>query len=170
LSRRTTSIILGFVNINAAGAHSMSEALKLVCHECGKVNRLPASRLGEGPKCGACGAALDDGRVHALDTAMLERSAATDGMPLVVDFWAPWCGPCLSMAPQFERAAAALRGQVRFAKIDTERHPDAARGRGIRGIPALILYRDGREIARRAGAMTADAIARWLQEAVAARA
>jgi thioredoxin 2 len=147
----------------------MSEALKLVCHACGKVNRIPTARVGEGPKCGACGAALADGAVHALDAVVLERSAATDEMPLVVDFWAPWCGPCLSMAPQFARAAEALRGQVRFAKLDTERHPEAGRSRGIRGIPALILYRDGQEIARQAGAMTADAITRWLQDATTAR-
>ena len=143
--------------------------LKLTCLACGAVNRVPGERLGAGPKCGVCGAALADGRVAELDAATLDKAARVDELPLVVDFWAAWCGPCRSMAPQFAEAAKLLKGQVRFAKLNTEDHPQASASRGIRGIPALILWRGGREVARQAGAMPAAQIAAWVREAAAAR-
>ena len=143
--------------------------LKLTCLACGAVNRVPGEKLGSGPKCGVCGAALADGRVAELDAATLDKAARVDELPLVVDFWAAWCGPCRSMAPQFAEAAKLLKGQVRFAKLNTEDHPQASAARGIRGIPALILWRGGREVARQAGAMPAAQIAAWVREAAAAR-
>jgi thioredoxin 2 len=143
--------------------------LKLTCLACGAVNRVPGDRLGAGPKCGVCGAALADGRVAELDAATLEKAARADEMPLLVDFWAPWCGPCRMMAPQFAEAAKLLKGQVRFAKLNTEEHPQAGAAQGIRGIPALILWRGRREVARQAGAMPAARIVDWVREAAAAR-
>jgi thioredoxin 2 len=132
----------------------MPEALKLSCLVCGRTNRLPRSRLGAGPKCGACGAPLASGKVAELDPATLQK-ATQDGLPLLVDFWAPWCGPCSQMAPEFGKAAAALAPAVRCAKLDTQAHPGAAARHRIQGIPAFILFRDGREIARAAGARPA---------------
>ncbi len=140
---------------------------KLVCLECGQVNRVPPERLGAGPKCGTCGAKLVDGRVRALDPAVLEKAARSDELPLVVDFWAPWCGPCRMMAPEVEKAARALAPAVRFAKIDTEAHPQAGAQHNIRGIPALVLFRGGREAARQAGAQPAAGIERWVRSVAA---
>ncbi|MDO5631860.1 MAG: thioredoxin TrxC [Paracoccus sp. (in: a-proteobacteria)] len=140
---------------------------KLICLDCGQANRVPDDRLDQGPKCGVCGAALLPSRPVAVDFATLEKAARGDDLPLLVDFWAPWCGPCRQMAPQFEQAARALKGQVRLAKIDTERHPDASVRWNIRGIPALILFAHGREVAREAGARPAAAIVDFTRRALA---
>ncbi|MCA8878539.1 MAG: thioredoxin TrxC [Rhodobacteraceae bacterium] len=144
----------------------MAEGLKLTCLECGQVNRVPADRLGSGPICGVCGATLADGRVREVDLAMLEKAARTDALPLVVDFWAPWCGPCRMMAPQYSEAAKALKGAARLVKLNTEEHPEAGSRYGIRGIPMLAAYRGGREAARQAGAMPAAGIVDWVRRAV----
>lgn len=136
----------------------MAQSLKLTCLDCGAVNRVPSDRLTAGPKCGTCGARLVDGKVRELDPATLQKASRTDEVPLVVDYWAPWCGPCRMMAPEFQKASQALTGVARFAKINTEDFPKVSAKANIRGIPALILYQNGREVARQAGAMPARSI------------
>lgn len=142
----------------------MTKTVKMTCLECGAPNRLPADKLGAGPKCGTCGARMNDGKVRALDPATLAKAAKMDQVPLLVDFWAPWCGPCRAMAPAFAQAAQSMSPQVRFAKINTEDHPKVSQKQGIRGIPALILYQNGHEVARQAGAMPANAIEAFVRK------
>lgn len=136
----------------------MPAAAKLTCLDCAAVNRVPTDKIGAGPKCGVCGAKLTDGKVRALDPAALTKASKTDQLPLLVDFWAPWCGPCRMMAPQFEQAARSLAPNTRFAKIDTQDFPQVSQKFGIRGIPLLILFQNGREIGRLSGARPATDI------------
>ena len=143
----------------------MAEAVKLVCTDCGQANRVPRDRLAAGPKCGVCGAALLDGAVHELDAATHDKAIRGDGLPLLVDYWAPWCGPCRSMAPEFAKAARTLGPAARLVKLNTEAHPDVAGRARIQGIPALVLYRDGREVARLAGARPASDIVAFVRGA-----
>ncbi|MDG4647956.1 thioredoxin TrxC [Roseibacterium sp. SDUM158017] len=131
---------------------------RVTCLSCASVNRVPSDRLSAHPKCGTCGAKLTEGRVHDLDSETLRRAERNDTLPLVADFWAPWCGPCRMMAPEFEKAARALAPQARFAKLNTQVHGDASQRYGIRGIPLLILFRDGQEVARLTGARPAAEI------------
>ncbi|MEX5728839.1 thioredoxin 2 [Rhodovulum iodosum] len=133
----------------------MSDSLKLVCHECGGTNRVPIAKLGAVPKCGTCGAKLADGKVRDIDFRTMEKSARTDDLPLLVDFWAAWCGPCRMMAPQIAQAAQALAPNARLVKVDTQANPDATVRFNIRGIPMLILFQGGREVARLTGARPA---------------
>ena len=141
-----------------------TEAVKLICATCGQGNRVPLARLGQGPKCGSCGEALADGRVAELDAATHDKAVRGDGLPVLVDYWAPWCGPCRMMAPEFARAAKALAPGVRLMKLNTEDHPQISARAGIRGIPALILYHDGREVARLAGARPAAEIESFVRQ------
>ena len=138
------------------------EKLLLACPQCLTANRVPQARLGDDPKCGKCGAPVLDGRPLALEAAGFDAFLGRNDLPVVVDFWAAWCGPCRAMAPAFERAAASLKTQARFAKLDTERAQDIAARFGIRSIPTMIVFRGGREVARTSGAMDASAITRWL--------
>jgi thioredoxin 2 len=143
---------------------AIAEAVKLTCPTCGQGNRVPLARLAEGPKCGICGSALADGGVAELDPSTHDKVTRGDGLPVLVDYWAPWCGPCRMMAPEFAKAAKALAPQVRLMKLNTEDHPEISAWAGIRGIPALILYREGRELARLAGARPAADIVSFVRE------
>jgi thioredoxin 2 len=145
----------------------MNGSAKLCCTACGQMNRVPADRLAAGPKCGTCGAALLDGRVAELGLQAHDKAVRGDDVPLVVDYWAPWCGPCRQMAPEFARAARSLAPGVRFAKLNTEDFPEVSQRLNIRGIPALILYHRGREVARLAGARPAAEIAAFVERSLA---
>jgi len=145
----------------------MGATLKLICHDCGTANRIPAARVADGPKCGTCGAKLVEGKPREIDFGTLQASVKTDDLPLLVDFWAAWCGPCRMMAPQFAQAAQALTPQVRLAKVDTQSNPDATVRYDIRGIPLLILFDKGREVARLTGARPASDIEAFVRSHVA---
>ncbi len=138
------------------------DRLLVLCASCSTANRVPAQRLGDDPKCGKCGAPLLDGKPVALDEARFDSFIGRNELPVLVDFWADWCGPCHAMAPAFERAAGELKTRVRFAKLNTEDAQQVAARFGIRSIPTLILFRGGSEVARVSGAMDARSIASWV--------
>ncbi|MGE0373632.1 MAG: thioredoxin TrxC [Gammaproteobacteria bacterium] len=139
----------------------MSEVVQVACPACLAANRVPAARLAEDPKCGKCGARLLDGHPAELGEAEFESFVQRTELPVLADFWAPWCGPCRSMAPHFERAAQTLKDRVRLVKVNTEEAPGLAQRYGIRAIPTLILFRNGAEAKRMSGAMDAGALERW---------
>lgn len=135
----------------------------LVCPSCRAVNRVDETRLGRAV-CGKCGKPLAGGEVLHLDAALLDKLLARDGLPLVVDFWAPWCGPCRAMAPAFEEAASQLVPWVRLGKVDTEKEQALGARFQVQSIPTLVLFRDGRELDRLPGARPARDIVAWVRE------
>jgi thioredoxin 2 len=142
----------------------MADTMVLVaCPNCGALNRVARERLDQAPNCGKCHGALFNGKPAALSGADFDRHAVRAGLPVVVDFWAPWCGPCLQMAPQFEAAAKSLEPSVRLAKVDTEAEPALGARFGIRSIPTLVMVSSGREIARQSGAMASAQIVSWVR-------
>lgn len=141
----------------------MPDGLHVVCPHCGKVNRVPAERSGHGAKCGSCARHLFTGKPMELDARLLDRHISRNDIPVVVDFWAPWCGPCHSMAPAFEQVAKLIEPRARFAKLDTEAYPQVAAQWGIRGIPTVIVFSTGHERARAAGAMDLGSLRTWVE-------
>ncbi|HEB88443.1 MAG TPA: thioredoxin TrxC [Deltaproteobacteria bacterium] len=144
----------------------MSDSLHIVCPHCAAVNRIPSQRMGEGPRCGKCHQALFTGQPVELDAARFEKHITRNDIPVVVDFWAPWCAPCRAMAPEYEKAAGELEPDVRLAKVDTEAEQAIGSRFGIRSIPTLAIFRGGSEIARQAGAMPSADIIRWVKSQV----
>ncbi len=145
----------------------MQDPLHIVCGNCDAIVRLPAARLGDGARCPRCHNPLFTGKPFALKASNFDAHVARNDLPLVVDFWAPWCGPCRAMAPSYEQVARAMEPRLRFAKLNTEEEGAPAERHGIRSIPTLIVFRGGREVARESGAMDAGRLSRWLEAAAA---
>ena len=136
---------------------------RIVCPNCNVVNALPSERLEDGPRCGKCKEAIFSAHPVELNGGNFERHISRNDIPVLVDFWAPWCGPCLAMAPAFEEAASILEPNVRVAKLNTEDEQMIGGRFGIRSIPTMVLFRNGQEVARQSGAMMAGDIVRWVQ-------
>jgi len=139
------------------------ESLHVVCPHCAAVNRISGQKLQDAPNCGQCKQPLFTGEPLDLNAANFDRHLARNDLPVVVDFWAPWCGPCRQMAPNFHQAAIDLEPYVRLVKVNTEAEQQLAARFNIRSIPTLAIFRQGREIARQSGALDLGALKRWIQ-------
>lgn len=142
----------------------MTDTLNITCPNCHKLNRVPRQRLDDGPNCGACKKPLLNGQVTDLNDTSLANTINRSDLPVIVDFWASWCGPCKMMAPEFKKAAGQWATRVVFTKVNTEQAQASASRYGIRSIPTLILFRQGKEIARQSGALSAAQLNAWLQQ------
>lgn len=148
--------------------NSTATRATLACPSCGKLNRIDLNRASLIPKCGSCGAAIPVGKSVPIDDRTMEKVVTGTEVPVLVDFYADWCGPCKVMAPQIEEVARAHSGRAVVAKLDTDRSPQMAARFGIRGIPTLIVFRNGKEVAREVGAVPRAALESLLQRAYAA--
>ena len=144
----------------------MREAVHIVCPHCVATNRVPADKLNDGPNCGKCKQPLFNAHPINLNGANFIQHLQHNGIPLVVDFWAPWCAPCKTMGPVFEQATLQLEPLMRLAKVDTEAEQTLAARFAIRSIPSLIIFKDGREIARQAGAMGLPDLVNWVRSKI----
>ena len=151
------------------GDRSAAEAVEMLVVACptdASLNRVPRAKLDRNPKCGRCHNLLFQGKAVELKAANFDTHAFKSDLPIVIDFWAEWCGPCRMMTPNFEMAVPRLEPRVRLGKLDTEAEPAIAQRYGIRGIPSMVLIRKGREVARTSGAMPTSAIVDWVEQAL----
>ncbi|MGA3000960.1 MAG: thioredoxin domain-containing protein [Acetobacteraceae bacterium] len=146
----------------------MANDAQIVCPVCGKVNRVPAGSPAEAARCGSCHKGLFAAHPAEVDEATLDRHVRLNSIPVLVDVWAPWCGPCRMMAPAFERAASTLEPAVRLLKLNADNAQATCARLGVRGIPAMFLFRNGNVVGQSSGAMNADAIVRWARSQLAA--
>jgi len=140
----------------------MSETKHIVCPSCNVTNRIPVAKMAASPSCGKCHKSLFNAHPVVLNSGNFQKHINRNDIPVVVDFWAPWCGPCKMMAPAFEQASAELSPQVRLAKLNTEDEQTIGANLNIRSIPTLVIFKNGREVARQAGAMSAADIKSWV--------
>jgi thioredoxin 2 len=140
----------------------------IACPSCHALVRVPADRLDDDPRCAKCKASVQTDKPVALDQQSFDTHVSRAGFPVLVDFWAPWCGPCRTMAPGLDKLAGERRSQLQVAKVNTDENPQLSGRYGIRGIPTLILFRDGAEIARQTGAMDSASLNRWVSQALGA--
>jgi thioredoxin 2 len=145
----------------------MSDGRQIVCGHCGQINRLPIERAPQGARCGSCHQPVFKGHPIEVDEEDFARHVAHSDIPVLIDVWAPWCGPCRALAPMFERAAQQLEPNVRLLKLNSDRAPATPSRLGITGIPTQLLMQGGREIARHAGAMDARSIVAWTESSLA---
>ncbi len=140
----------------------------IACPSCHTLVRVPAGRLQEDPKCARCKESVQAEKPVTLDEGSFEAHVSKAGFPVLVDFWAPWCGPCRMMAPGLDKLAAERRSQLQVGKVNTDENPQLSGRFGIRGIPTLILFRDGAEVARQTGALDPTSLDRWVSQALQA--